>query len=492
MKNLLLIISILLFFVGCSKEESGGIDSFDSFLTVSTDTLWFGPEGGELDVKIESSGDWTLLGEEENWISISKESGSSGESVTFVAEPNETGQILENVYKVFTGSTVQKIVVMSDADYSIELISEESYQIASDATTLYVYVKTNIPNIECKFTDGGEKWIEYKGYENSIGAELFIFNVNENESFINRSSTITLFGKDKELKFDINQKQLDAVIIEEELYQEYDLAEREIKLNLRTNIDYTIEGLPEWIELESTVKGEIVDGLEQQILTLKLAESTGSRVAELLFNNGDVNLLKVTIKQKNPNPEMVTIPDANFRNVLAKNGFIVLSEGDDSQCELLEAGKNATLLNASSLNIASIEGIEHFVNLKTINLTYNNIENLDISKLTNVETLYMESIRGLKCVKLGVNPIKKLQLKKAIYSNSVIISGEKLEEIDAFINFGDTRYDEITELDVTGCTALKKCDTRDRGKLASLYVTSEQKENVELRVSYKTSIVVRD
>lgn len=492
MRNLLLIILALLFFVGCTKEEHHGNDSLDSFLTVSTDTLWFGPEGGSLDVSIESSGDWNLLGSKEDWISPSKTSGSSGETVTFVVEPNKTGQVLENVYKVFTGSVVEKIVVISDAEYSIELISDEAYSLGSDETTIYAFVKTNVPDVECKFTDGGEQWIEYKGNETSIGSNLFTFNIKKNETFINRSSTITLFGKDKELKLDVTQKQQDAVITEDKLYQEYDLSEREVILNLKTNVDYTIENLPEWIELKSTTKGEIINGLEQQTLIFKLSKSLGSRIAELLFNYGETNLLKVTIKQKNPNPEMITIPDANFRNVLAKNGFIVLGEGDDSQCELLETGKTATSLDASSLNIVSIEGIEHFTSLETIKLTNNSIENLDISKLTKVKNLYMESMRDLKSVHLGSNPIAKLTFTKCIYSPSVTITSERLEEIYAQIDFMEARYDQLTELDITGCSALKKCNTRDREKLENLYITSEQKENVEIKTYYKTTVVVRD
>lgn len=493
MRNILFIISAILCLVGCSKEESFNDDSLQKdFVTLSADTLLVGPEGGNLNVTVESSEDWRLIDNHAEWVSPSSTGGKSGETITFAVQPNTTGQALENVYKIFSGSAVKKMVVISDAEYTIEMVSEDNFEVGSDGETINVFVKTNILDLDCKYSEGGEEWINYKGSETSFGSTILTFDIKKNETYLNRESEVTLFGKNKEMTFTIAQKQLDAVLTEDELFQEFDMAARTISINVKTNIEYTLGELPEWIELLEVKKGEVVDGLEQQTLVFNLAESVGSRVAELLFNYENVNFLKITIKQKNPNPEMITVPDANFRKVLAKNGFVVLGEEDDSECEILETGKTATSLDASSSNIQSIEGIEHFTNLESIKLTNNSIEILDISKLTKVNNLEMESMSNLKSVLLGSNPIQRLTLVKAIYSDSVTISGDKLEEIYAWIKFWESNYDKMSELDITGCTALKKCNTRDRTALKNLYVTSYQKENVELSTSYKTTVVVRD
>ena len=73
---------------------------------------------------------------------------------------------------------------------------------------------------------------------------------------------------------------------------------------------------------------------------------------------------------------MATIPDKNFREALSAEGWIVLGEEDNSQCEILEKGLKETILDLdgtswSNYGIESIEGIEQFPQIEVLRLAYN-------------------------------------------------------------------------------------------------------------------------
>ena len=52
---------------------------------------------------------------------------------------------------------------------------------------------------------------------------------------------------------------------------------------------------------------------------------------------------------------MATIPDKNFREALSAEGWIVLGEEDNSQCEILEKGlKKKTLIETAPVGATTV------------------------------------------------------------------------------------------------------------------------------------------
>lgn len=114
MKKILIILATIGLLYSCSNDDSNeNLNLNEDFVVLSADTLSAGPQGGDLEVTIESSEDWTLVGPKVEWATPSSNKGQSGQTLTFKVEANETDKELENTYKIFAGSNVKKLVVIS-------------------------------------------------------------------------------------------------------------------------------------------------------------------------------------------------------------------------------------------------------------------------------------------------------------------------------------------------------------------------------------------
>ena len=78
-------------------------DSKDVYLSVDNDTLEFTGEGGTVELKINSDGDWSITNTPD-WLSFSTMSGVNTQSVSVTASPNLTGTLREAEFLVRTNS----------------------------------------------------------------------------------------------------------------------------------------------------------------------------------------------------------------------------------------------------------------------------------------------------------------------------------------------------------------------------------------------------
>lgn len=496
MKKILIILATIGLLYSCSNDDSNeNLNLNEDFVVLSADTLSAGPQGGDLEVTIESSEDWTLVGPKVEWATPSTNKGQSGQTLTFKVEANETDKELENTYKIFAGSNVKKLVVISNPTMKLELLSEDNVSINSDKNTINISLSTNITNLSYEFSDNGNQWLKVSSFESAFGKGTLVLEANANDTYISRSSTLKITSENRSVSINIQQAQLDGILSDGEEYKETDLSECDIQFNIKTNIEYQLGELPEWIQLKETAKGETVDGLQKQTLTFHVSEAMASRRSDIYFLKDSKIDLTLTIKQQNPNPIMATIPDKNFREALSAEGWIVLGEEDNSQCEILEKGLKETILDLdgtswSNYGIESIEGIEQFPQIEVLRLAYNKLTTIDISKLKHVKELNIESIYPLTSVIIGDNPVTSLRLQDYIEATSLIISGNNITDINASLSSWMGYYDQLTTLDVTGCPHLKTCNV-DRQKLQTLYVTQEQKDNVTFTNQGSLQIVVK-
>lgn len=458
MKKILIILATIGLLYSCSNDDSNeNLNLNEDFVVLSADTLSAGPQGGDLEVTIESSEDWTLVGPKVEWATPSTNKGQSGQTLTFKVEANETDKELENTYKIFAGSNVKKLVVISNPTMKLELLSEDNVSINSDKNTINISLSTNITNLSYEFSDNGNQWLKVSSFESAFGKGTLVLEANANDTYISRSSTLKITSENRSVSINIQQAQLDGILSDGEEYKETDLSECDIQFNIKTNIEYQLGELPEWIQLKETTKGETVDGLQKQTLTFHVSEAMASRRSDIYFLKDTKIDLTLTIKQQNPNPIMATIPDKNFREALSAEGWIVLGEEDNSQCEILEKGLKETILD------------------------------LDGTSWSNYG---IESIYPLTSVIIGDNPVTSLRLQDYIEATSLIISGNNITDINASLSSWMGYYDQLTTLDVTGCPHLKTCNV-DRQKLQTLYVTQEQKDNVTFTNQGSLQIVVK-
>ena len=182
--------------------------------------------------------------------------------------------------------------------------------------------------------------------------------------------------------------------------------------------------------------------------------------------------------------------------------------------EILEAGMNATSItvgtmsNSYSVNsIASIEGLEAFPALATLNVGSCMVDKVDVSKYPALTSVTLLSLNYLTEVNLGDKEIEKLSCKTTGYGyhrvESVTFKGSKVKEIDfsgssSYIGYG---YETaLKTVDVTACPALEKLNTKrvssssyysSQTSLETIYVTSAQAESVQVTKNDHTQVVVK-
>lgn len=502
MKKILIILSTIWLFYNCSNNDSYetlGVEK--DFISLPKDTLFVGPDGGNLDVLIESSGEWTLTGSKVDWITPSITKGQNGQTLTFDVKPNDVNQVLMNTYKVFTGAVVQKLTIVSNPSMNLALESNQIVSVDSEKKLVDIILATNETDLSYEFSNDGNQWIKVLSFESAFGKKILVLEVSKNDKYIPRNSVLTIKGSEKNVTVDITQSQVDALMLEdgEEVYKEIDLTERDLTFNIKTNVsinDFKWEGLPEWITFTGTIPGETFDGLQKLALKFHVSKAIASRKADISLSNknNSSQVLTLTVKQQNPNPTLVKIPDLNFRKALAEKEWVILTDEEQQYCELLEKGITETTLDLSgtykrNYGITSLEGIESFEQIEELNLSYNKMEVIDISKLKNVRELDISDVPTLKIINVGDNPVTSLESDVDFETTSLSISGSKITEID-LSSYGWGDDDKLTELDVTGCPKLKTCNV-DRQNLKTLYVTQEQKENVAFTNQGSLQIVVK-
>jgi len=84
--------------------------------------------------------------------------------------------------------------------------------------------------------------------------------------------------------------------------------------------------------------------------------------------------------------QIVTIPDANFKNALLNHTFPVIDTNADGEIQVSEA-EAVESIQVDGQNISSLEGIQAFTNMVELSASNNQLTSLDISALTELQGL---------------------------------------------------------------------------------------------------------
>lgn len=133
----------------------------------------------------------------------------------------------------------------------------------------------------------------------------------------------------------------------------------------------------------------------------------------------------------------IRIPDFNFKRQLISLGF---DTNDDGQIQVVEAAK-VKRLYINDLGIVNLEGINSFINLEELGCNNNKIASLDLSQLTKLKYLYAKNNRInflniSNCTELvdlsleGNLFIKELELIHFKNLKSINISDNQLDQLD--------------------------------------------------------------
>jgi len=84
------------------------------------------------------------------------------------------------------------------------------------------------------------------------------------------------------------------------------------------------------------------------------------------------------------NAQIVNIPDANFKSYLV--GRSDINTNGDNEIQVSEAQSFNGLIDVTYRDITDLTGIESFINLRDLNITHNNISNINLSSNTALES----------------------------------------------------------------------------------------------------------
>ncbi len=497
MKKLLYVFAAAaLVFSACNDEE---IQVDNSSVSLSVETVEAAPEGGIYDVVVTSDSDWRVSGFCE-WARPLAESGKSGETLRIEVDPSDSREIQSTEFKVFSGSAVKSVKVLSNPSFMMKLLTENEVAFSSSESSLKVKLDTNVPEIESVFTEDGSEWIEYVDRQEVFGNTILSFNVKSNETYIGRSTELTLSGAGKSATVKVTQAQLDAIITDTPKVVYTGLNAGEVTFTVNANVDFTYE-LPSWLTLVSQTEGtKGADGLTPTTIKLSFGENTASRVADLNFISGGKILLQVSVKQQNPDAVLFNITDMILRQELVKKGWILASDSS-TECELLEPGMTGTSLDISTstwnaLNVKVIDGLENFPALETLSLRNLNVQTLDLGKCAKLKTLSINELPKLKEAILGSCPVTVfntclggMYAYDYFEAASLTISSENLTEINVSSeSYYMSYYDNCSEIDVAGCPKLAILKAKREAtdwygnvicNLEKLYISQAQKAAID-------------
>ena len=190
--------------------------------------------------------------------------------------------------------------------------------------------------------------------------------------------------------------------------------------------------------------------------------------------------------------QIVNIPDANFKNALINAG---IDSNSDGEIQVSEAEAVGTLYLGNK-NIASVEGIEFFVNLWNLDLgnfvwgsnsdTFNTITSIDVSNLTNLSSLNL-SFNQLSEIDLSnLNSIGEIGLGGNLFTSiddivfptngslfGLSINNNQLTSIEGLptdLSYLDCQNNQITTLDLSSFTNLSDLNCSNN-QLTSLDVS---------------------
>lgn len=481
LKKTMIVLSATLALWGCSDDDestNGGI----STISLSTQIIQMNKDGGDATVTVTSSGDWRLSGVSD-WAHPSITSGKNGDVVTFTIDANSMDEKRTATFKFFTGSSVIPLQVESEASYIMNLLSDAKSSISKDVNSVKIELNTNIADLAISYSNEGEKWLSFDKRVDFGGKTILIFNATKNDTYKNRSTTITLSSPltTKPVIVDLTQKQTDAIIPETSTFTN-DLAARTISFKLRYNTEYTIT-IPQgqgWITDQTTSEPQIGDdGLSTVTLTYKLKEATITRKGTIHIAATTSSLTSdVVVFQKDPNAVPIEIPDNILRSTCISNGWVL--PVTDNKCIILEAGLEATTFSNTSYynKIADLTGIENFPNLTSLSLGYcDNMKKLDISKLHKVSSLSFNSTKKCEEYNLGDNPITQFSvggLYAYLSTENIKIISSKVTSIDLSLIEWYVDMDKVTSIDVSECPALNILNINRSNKVKTLYLKQGQ------------------
>lgn len=244
--------------------------------------------------------------------------------------------------------------------------------------------------------EGSADWVEADKTEGESGESVVKFTVSTtNETDAAKEVTFNFVSGSEKAPLKIQQNQEGKLIIDEDSKTiSVSNTEQNVTVKLQTNIEpvtATIEEGVDWIEAVDT------RAMIDKEFSFKVLANTegGPRDATIIFKNADASE-HIVIKQAGKELTYpAVIPDKVLKTYIMTN-FDTNKDGEISK-EEAEAVKAIELTGSE---IASIDGLEYFPNLETVDFTTHRLLKADFSQCYALKELNLSSGAGLSSVVL--------------------------------------------------------------------------------------------
>ena len=340
--------------------------------------------------------------------------------------------------------------------------------------------------------EGSADWVEADKTEGESGESVVKFTVSTtNETDAAKEVTFNFVSGSEKAPLKIQQNQEGKLIIDEDSKTiSVSNTEQNVTVKLQTNIEpvtATIEEGVDWIEAVDT------RAMIDKEFSFKVLANTegGPRDATIIFKNADASE-QIVIKQAGKELTYpAVIPDKVLKTYIMTN-FDTNKDGEISK----EEAETVKTIELTGSEIASIDGLEYFPNLETVDFTTHRLLKADFSQCYALKELNLSSGAGLSSVVLPAsleelsimqcNKLKKIDLSAApnlknLYaSNSGFVVAPDLSKNTKLesVGFGAAKFSTI---DVSKNTELKSLnvggdvfnslDVTNNPKLTDLSVT---------------------
>ena len=487
-----------LLLASCSDEENSATPIGEIVLDHSS--LEFSNAGETLEVTVTSNLDWRLSGRK-TWCKPSVTEGRSGDKVTFTADPNTGDQERSLTYTFMCGNKAVDLIVTQSKIGAIEPVRDEE-NIGPEGGILTVRVRTNV-DPEVVIPDEATTWLHALPTDESSkgeGGYLYLkFEIDENTTYGDRSAKLTLNGAAETKEVTILQtKNLGLEVPTEPI--EVPETGGEITFEVTANVEHVVEMTA--LAAQFVTRTDLTTRTEGNLTISRYTYTVGAntmmeRVFQLSIRSLEGNITKkITIKQAGSMQILATIPDANFRKKLLNEGYI--TDASSEACELTWEGYSATAFHIGYANIESLEGIEAFANLETLDVSSSRLTKIDVSKLLCLKSLVC-NINAISELILGDTQVETIDLNNGLYYSvgwnnivkptSCIVSGTHLKQLNIGMSPWYSNYDDLHTLDVSGCPALETLNCVRTGQKLKTLILAEGQEIPNLTKSDFTQIV---
>ncbi len=300
MKKTFLLAAVALFAAyGCENDPPAPPVKDD--ISVSPQSKAFDSAGGEVSVMVSSTGDWTLSGNYD-WVTPSVKSGKSEDTVKFTVSAND-GEGEKKATFTFTcgDATAPFTVTLAGKNVpqiKFDLLTDENMEVPNTKGQIEIQVDSEVSyreiTNEIAFDGEDTDWLTYVTAIAGDGdiAKLY-FDVKANESFVDRSATITITGDTASVEVNVKQKQTDKLNVDQTAVFIF-LDGDTFDVNVDANVPYDVV-IP---DEDQAWLSQVQDGSKH---TFTAAAGTEQRSTTVNFVSEDGAITKPVMVTQKPN-----------------------------------------------------------------------------------------------------------------------------------------------------------------------------------------------